>query len=295
MVYFHESIKYQWCFKLLQIILPVCFVLCIFCLKLEAQPKNLDYFLEQGIQNSPLLKETKSGILLNKIDSLQMLATYKPQITGVANNYYAPVKNGYGYDAIITNVRNFNEQISATKTFVGKKNLRIQFNGIQLLNDSLSIAGTIAEQELRRTIIAAYIAAYGSWRQYNFNNEIYSLLSAEDFILKKLTQSGVYRQTDYLTFLVTLKQQHLTITQAKLQYQYDYATLNYICGLIDTAFRPLDSPRIALQQLPEYNTSIFYQKFTTDSLLLNNASQRLDLVYKPKLSFTADGGYVSSL
>ena len=156
----------------------------------------------------------------------------------ISNNYYAPVIHGYGYDEIITNIRNFNEQISATKTFVGKRNLQIQFNGIQLLNDSISIAGKITEQDLRRTITAAYIAAYGSWRQYNFNNEIYNLLSTEDTILKKLTQASVYRQTDYLTFLVTLQQQHLTITLAKQQYQNDYATLNYLCGLIDTSFTP---------------------------------------------------------
>ncbi len=262
---------------------------------LSAQQKNLDYFLQQGIQNSPLLKEVNNSILLNKIDSLRILAQYKPQVSGISNNYYAPVINGYGYDEIITNIRNFNEQVSATKTFVGKRNLNIQFNGIQLLNDSLSIAGKITEQDLRRTIIAAYIAAYGSWRQYNFNNEVYNLLSEEDTILKKLTQASVYRQTDYLTFLVTLQQQHLTITLAKQQYQNDYATLNYLCGLVDTAFTPLDSPRIALQQLPEYTNSIFYRKFTTDSLLLKNASEQVAFAYKPKLSFTADGGYVSSL
>ena len=261
----------------------------------SAQQKDLNYFLSRAIQNSPLLKETSNSVLLNKIDSLQILATYKPQVNGISNNYYAPVINGYGYDEIITNIRNFNEQISATKTFVGRKNLRIQFNGIQLLSDSLSIAGKLTEQDLRRTIIAAYIAAYGSYRQYNFNNEIHNLLSTEDTILKKLTQTGVYRQTDYLTFLVTLQQQHLTITLARQQYQNDYATLNYLCGLVDTAFTALDSPRIALQRLPEYNTSIFYQKFTTDSLLLKNASQQIDFAYKPKLSLTADGGYVSSL
>ncbi len=262
---------------------------------LPAQQKDLDYFIDQAIQNSPLLKETNNSILLNKIDSLQILATYRPQVSGISNNYYAPVINGYGYDAILTNIRNFNEQISATKTFVGKRNLRIQFNGIQLLSDSLSIAGKLTEQDLRRTIIAAYIAAYGSWRQYNYNYELYNLLSTEDTILKKLTQGSVYRQTDYLTFLVTLQQQHLTITQARQQYQNDYATLNYLCGLVDTAFIPLDSPHIVLQQLPEYNTSIFYQKFTIDSLLLKNTSQQVDLAYKPKLSLTADGGYVSSL
>lgn len=260
-----------------------------------SQQKNLDYFLEQAIQNSPLLKEVNNNILLNKIDSLRILAEYKPQVSGISNNYYAPIIRGYGYDEIITNIRNFNEQINATKTYVSKRNLQIEFNGIQLLNDSISIAGKISEQDLRRTITAAYIAAYGSWRQFSFNNEIYNLLSAEDTILKKLTQASVYRQTDYLTFLVTLQQQHLAITQAKQQYQNDFATLNYLCGLVDTSFTPLDSPYIALQQLPDYNSSIFYRKFITDSLLLKNASQQIGLAYKPKLSVTADGGYVSSL
>ena len=282
--------------KSIKIIQLVVFILInLFPLISSAQKKNLDYFIQQGIQNSPLIKETNNNILLIKIDSLLILATNKPQVNGISNNYFAPVVHGYGYDEIITNIRNFNEQVSATKTFVSKRNLQIQFNGIQLLNDSLFIAGKITEQDLRRTIIAAYIAAYGSWRQYNFNNEIYNLLSKEDTILKKLTQASVYRQTDYLTFLVTLQQQHLTITQAKQQYQNDYATLNYLCGLVDTSFTPLDSPHIALNQLPLYNNSIFYKKFTTDSLLLKNAAQQIELAYKPKLSFSADGGYVSSL
>lgn len=272
--------------------------ICTFSIMLQiifAQQKNLDYFLEQGVQNSPLIKETNNNILLNHIDSLRILAQYKPQVNGISNNYYAPVIHGYGYDEIITNVRNFSEQVSAAKTFVSKRSLLIQFNGIQLLSDSLLIAGRITERDLRRTIVAAYVAAYGSWRQYNFNNEIYNLLSTEDTILKKLTRASVYRQTDYLTFLVTLQQQHLAITEAKQQYQNDYATLNYFCGLVDTSFTPLDSPHIALQQLSEYNNSIFYRKFTTDSLLLKNASQQIGLAYKPRLSFTADGGYVSSL
>lgn len=202
--------------------------------RLCAQAKSLDYFISQGIQNSPLLKETNNNILLNRIDSLRIVAAYLPQVNGISNNYYAPVVKGYGYDEIITNFRNFSEQVSATKTFVSKRNLRIQFNGIQLLNDSLLIAGRITEQDLKRTITAAYLAAYGSWRQYSFNQEVYSLLSKEDTILKKLTQASVYRQTDYLTFLVTLQQQHLLITQSRIQYSNDFATLNYLSGLFDT-------------------------------------------------------------
>ena len=257
--------------------------------------KNLDYFIEQGIKNSPLLKAVNNNILLNHIDSLRILATFKPQVSGISNNYFAPVLKGYGYDEIITNRNNIGEQLSVSKTYVGKRSLRIQFNGIQLLNDSLFVAGRITEQDLRRTIIAAYIAAYGSLREYNFNNEIYNLLSTEDTILKKLTQASVYRQTDYLTFFVTLKQQHLIITLAKQQYENDYATLNYICGLIDTTFTPLDTPHVSIQRLTDYNNSVFYKKFTIDSLLLRNASQQVKLAYKPKVSFIADAGYLSSL
>ncbi len=64
--------------------------------------------------------------------------------------------------------------------------------------------------------------------------------------LKKLTQASVYRQTDYLTFLVTLQQQKIAVLQAKVQLQYDYAQLNYITGLFDTTLQSLSVPEIAL-------------------------------------------------
>ncbi len=270
-------------------------LLCTVSSTVRAQQKTIEYFISQGIQNSPLLKEVNNNILLNRIDSLRIIAQYKPQVSGVSFNYYAPAVKGYGYDEIITNLRNVSEQVSATKAFAGKRNLQIQFNGIRLLNDSLLIAGRITEQDVKRTIIAAYIAAYGSWRQYSFNQQVYDLLSKEDTILKKLTQASVYRQTDYLTFLVTLQQQHLAITQTRIQYQNDFATLNYLSGLFDTTLTPLDSPRIDLEELPQMAGSVFYAKFSTDSLLLLNAGKQIDLYYKPKLSVTADGGYVSSL
>ena len=267
----------------------------LFSCRINAQAKSLDYYINQSIQNSPLLKEINNNILLNHIDSLRIIATYKPQVNGNSINYAAPVINGYGYDEIITNLRNFNEQVSASKLLVSRRNLRIQFNGIQLLNDSLSVAGTITQQDVKRTITAAYIAAYGSWRQYYYNKEIYNLLSKEDTVLKKLTQASVYRQTDYLTFLVTLQQQHLLITQSTIQYKNDFATLNYLSGLFDTSLTPLDSPRIELAQLPEISGSVFYRKFTIDSLLLKNAGKQIDLAYLPKVTLSADAGYVSSL
>jgi hypothetical protein len=47
--------------------------------------------------------------------------------------------------------------------------------------------------------------------------------------------------------------------------------------------------------LPEFSNSIFYEKFFTDSLVLQNAGKQIDFTYKPKIKLLADGGYLSSL
>jgi outer membrane protein TolC len=124
---------------------------------------------------------------------------------------------------------------------------------------------------------------------------VYDLLITEDTLLKKLTQSTVYRQTDYLVFLITLQQQKLAITQTRIQFQNDYATLNYLSGLFDTSFTSLATPVLPLNYTPEIENTVYYQKFTVDSLILKATDAQIDLNYKPKVSLYADAGYVSSL
>lgn len=274
--------------------LLILFLILVFSLSVSAQEKNLDYFISSAINNSPLLKDYTNQKRSNVIDSLRIRASYKPQLIAQSNNLYAPVIKGWGYDEAITNGINFGQLITATKEIPNKKVLQNQFDAIHLQNNSLDIIDKISEQDLKKTITSQYITAYGSWQQYVFNNSVYSLLIKEDTILKKLTQSGVYRQTDYLTFLVTLKQQKLIITQARVQYQSDLSTLNYLSGLQDTSFAMLATPELQVDALPEIESTVYYQKFSVDSMLLKNNDSQIDLSYKPKINLYADGGYLSS-
>ncbi len=261
----------------------------------HSQQKNLDYFINAALQNSPLLKDYNNQVLINLIDSARIRAGYKPQINGKSTNLYAPVVSGRGYDEAITNIGNFSELITVDKQIINKKVLQNEINILHLQNNSLHVAGKISEQDLKKLITAQYIAAYGSWQQYLFNKQVYDLLAKEDTILKKLTQAAVYRQTDYLTFLVTLQQQQLTITQTKIQFQNDYATLNYLSGFFDTSFTPLTQPALELNYTPEIENTVYYQKFSVDSLILKATDAQIDLNYKPKISLYADAGYISSL
>ncbi len=267
----------------------------IFFTSLSAQERTLNDYLYTASQNSALLKDYNNQIQAGKIDSAVITAGYKLQVNIYSTNSYAPVINGYGYEGAITNVGNFSELINVAKQFAGKKNLQNQYNLVQLVNDSIRIASKISQQDLEKAITQQYITAYGSWQQYLFNKEVYDLLSKEDTILKSLTQSAVYRQTDYLTFLVTLQQQKIAVLQARLQLQNDYAQLNYLAGIFDTTFQALAEPNIGVQNILPPDYTVYYQKFTIDSLLLQNEHARIDYSYKPKLSVYGDAGYVSTL
>ncbi len=178
---------------------------------LIAQQKTLDYYLQQAYENSPLLKDYANQVLSSRIDSQIIRAGYGLQVNGNSTNNYAPVIHGYGYEGAITNVGNFSELITASKQLVGSGNLQNQYQAIQLASDSIRIAARISGQDLQKSITQQYTATFGSWQQYLFNKEVYDLLLKEDTLLKKLTAATVYRQTDYLTFLVTLQQQKISV------------------------------------------------------------------------------------
>lgn len=259
------------------------------------QEKDLGFYVEKAKQNSPLLKDYQNQIRAAGIDSLRLRAAYGPQVNGVSTSTYAPLIHGYGYDNAITNGAQVNALVSASKELNGKKNLRNQLQGIDIQNQGTRNTAKISEQDLKKSIIAQYIIAYGDWAQYSFNNEVLSLLKEEEVILKKLTQTGTYKQIDYLTFLVTLRQQELLLKQLRAQYANNYAQLNYLSGLTDTSFTPLPDPALRIEHLPGLENTVFYRQFIIDSLQLRNADAAVNLAYRPKINLFGDGGFNSTL
>lgn len=267
---------------------------CVIALAANGQRRSLQEYIETAKQNSPLLKEFNNARLLNRVDSMLIRASLLPQVNGVSTNSYAPVIGGWGYDEAITNGINFSQVVSVSKDFVPRSILRNQFDLLRLQSDSLALTGKMTELDIAKTITAQYIAAFGSGQQINFNKEVLTLLRGEEVMLKTLTEKAVYRQTDYLSFLVTLQQQEILQSQAKMQYQADLLTLNYLAGIEDTATIALAAPSIELATLPEAENTVFYEKYRVDSMILVNNDALIDFNYKPKVRAYADGGYVST-
>jgi outer membrane protein TolC len=92
-----------------------------------------------------------------------------------------------------------------------------------------------------------------------------------------------------------MQQQELTYLQAQNQYAADYLTLNYLAGIMDTTVQQLQKPDIREVAQTNPDSSIFIQKFVTDSLRIVNEKQTIKYQYQPKVGAYADGGYNSSL
>jgi outer membrane protein TolC len=260
-----------------------------------AQKNTLDFYIQEAIRNSPLLKDYQSQMESNAIDSERIRAQYKPQVSGSSINSYAPVINGFGYDNAITNGGQLSGIVNISQTLVSHGNLSAQYKNIQLQNQGIANTARISVQDMKRTITNQYLTAFGSLQQLSLAKEIHELLQKEVAILKTLTEKNVYRQTDYLTLLVTVQQQDLSLRQLDIQFHNDYATLNYLAGIVDTSVVNLDEPYISVNPLPGPDHSVFFQKYTIDSLILVQNRTLIDYSYKPKINLYANGGYLSSL
>jgi hypothetical protein len=261
-----------------------------------AQTHDLEFYLQQARINSPVIKDYQNQVLSARLDSQILRASLKNQVNFISNNSYAPVIAGWGYDEVITNIANISALIQASRNFISKNNIASQLRSIALQSRALNDTILLSQKDIGRTITDQYITAYGDLLTMDYNKEVYDLLAKEEGILKKLTQQSVFKQTDYLSFYITMQQQELTWLQSQIQYNTDYLTLNYLSGIVDTSIQRITSPLLADSiRMTDFANSIFMQKFITDSLRLENEKILLDYQYKPKFGAYADGGFNSSL
>lgn len=276
--------------------LLLCFIFIIsFSHKLPAQTRDFDFYIKAAVQNAPTFRDLHNQAALNRQDSLLIRAALRPQIQANTGANLAPNVRGFGYDPAISNGGFLSALVGVSKpVFVPKQNLDAQFNALSVQNASLQNQARLTEQDIRRSVGAQYITAYGTAQQLVFNRETLDLLRREEAVFKRLTEQNIYRQTEYLTFLASLHQQEITVRQLEIQYQNDFASLQYLCGLTDTSAVALPAPVLQLPVLPNAESTVFYRQYALDSLRISAEDQLIDIPYRPVVSVYGDAGYNSS-
>lgn len=257
--------------------------------------RSLSYFIAAAQTNSPILNDYNNQVISNRIDSLKLRANYGLIVNGESDAAYAPVIHGWGYDNAISNGQSLFAGVRVTKEFIGRNNLNTRLDSYKTSIAQVLAQKGITLQTLNKQITDQYIATYTSQLQYKLSEEIIDLLNKEDIILKKLAQKAVFKQTDYLSFKVTLQQNELALQQQTADWQNNYILLNYLSGIVDTTFQELDIPDIGERETPlPFEESVYAKAFQADSLKLANSAKIIEYDYKPKITAVSDGGYQSS-
>lgn len=260
----------------------------------QAQKQSLDYYIDKAVQNSPLLKDYQNQISSTGVDSLLIRATQKFQTDFTSQLTYSPVIGGWGYDGAITNGANIIGQVGVKQEIMNKYVLDTKFKGLNIQKQSVGNAIKISVIDLKKAITAQFLTAYGDFNEIEFNQGQLKMMNDQLSLLKRLTENGVYKQSDYLSLLAEKLALEMTITQLNGQYSSDLQALNQLCGINDKTDVELATPVIIEIKGGNINQSPLFMQFKIDSIKIENEKQQIADQVKPKLNWFADAGVISS-
>ena len=252
--------------------------------------RTLDFYLEQGLINSPLLKENINAITLNRLDSLLNIAINKPYVQAIGQYLYAPAGANWGYDQSTTNGGQYTGLVQANRNLLFRRNLRIQNNLNAALRDSLVNTIRISRNDLQKSIIDLYLTAYLDYQQMVLFGDLFQILSRQNNILKELLRSAIFNQSDYLAFRVDLQQSEINYEGANVQFLQDILALNILCNLPETGLVRLEKPALTLQPRFTLEDNPYLLRYQYDSLIVERNRRVIDIFYRPSLDLVANAG-----
>ena len=270
------------------ILITIIFITCIFA---NVLAQSVDDYIGWGLKNSPLLYDFNNQKLAGKLDSLLLLATFKPQVNQLTQAIHYPSGTGWGYDEAITNGGTYSSLISVSQPLFSKKRISGQLQTIDLLNQTLKLNTKITILDLKKSITAQYLTVYTDFTQNQFNQSVLELLNKEQKTVKALVDKGVYLVTDYLNLQISIRSQSIAISQSFIQLKNDLALLNLLCGISENQEIKLVKPNLSVQNNYGPENSPVFAQFRIDSLKNRNSRQIIDLNYRPKFNLFADGGF----
>lgn len=256
--------------------------------------RTLGYYLGAAYASSPLLADNGNQLRSARLDSARIRAGQRPLLTGNSQVQYAPSIGQFGYDQAISNGGTYLATVSASQNIFNRASMNARLQSVLIHQDSISNNSRLTKADLKKTITSGYIIAYSDLQQLTFQQRLFALLNQQEEYLKKLVRAGTYKQSDYLTFLVSRQAQEVAVIEIQNTYHNDLATLNQASGLIDTLTVRLEDPALTEAVLLPVNELPGYQKFRIDSLQIRNQRSLLAVSYRPKLNWFADAGTEAS-
>lgn len=154
--------------------------------------------------------------------------------------------------------------------------------------------GQLAALDLRRSITDQFLTAYAAQLQLAFSRALLGQLRQQDEQLRALVNAGIFKQTQYLSFYLSVRTQEVTVEQNRLSYRRELGTLRALAGVGDTALVAIEAPARPSHRPLAGLLAPAQRQYTLDSLRLLLDRRAVDASYRPRLSAVLDAGLQSS-
>ncbi|MEO8231600.1 MAG: TolC family protein [Ignavibacteriota bacterium] len=263
---------------------------------------NLEYYLNNGIENSPTLKEIKnseSGIeLQSKLNDAQT-SSFNTFLS--ANYLFAPYfnnngkiistnpdPNAIGYDASITNGGLYSAQLNIERNIFNGGLTSALENQITNQKNLYNYNYQLELRNLKKQITEQYLNAHKSLMIYNLSDETVKNISEQLKLTGELVKQGYVKSQNYLLLKIELQSQQIVLFENWQQYKNGLIQLNSLVGITDTQTVLLDSVLIEIKSSKsDFN---FSQKFNLDSLTAINQQELFETKYNPQVKLFFNTG-----
>jgi outer membrane protein TolC len=258
------------------------------------QSRTLDFYLNEGIKNSPLLKDYYNRSSSASYDSLLIKASKMPQVEAKSQLQYSPVYRNFGYDEVITDGGSYQGVVGVSQNIFNKRETSNKYGAINIERQSNSNASRISVAELKRIITEQYLIAFADYNELTFNKSFLELANREIEIVRRFVSQGICKQTDYLTLQIETQTQEILISQLESQFEKDLRQLNQFCGINDPGIYQLSLPDLQISSTSETDKSPLFIQYKIDSLRIENEKAAVDARYLMKMNWFADAGFLTS-
>ncbi len=273
---------------------------------LQAQKRDLDYYITKAKAFSPLINQAQNenqiaGLDLELINSVLS----KPEINIEASALFAPIishdnsiykfefvsngaSNYTGYDMALTDGGQYQSVVSIKQPLFTSTSLKTYSNKADITRQMNENRISLTSHELEKIISHQYILCLKSKKSANISLELLKEFNDRILVMQKLVESAIFKVSDLMLMQIELDNYKLDYETYLSDFRTNLYDLNVLCGINDTIMVELQE--LDLQLSSSNNSSSFLTSYRLDSLNITADQSISDLKYKPQVNLFANAG-----
>jgi outer membrane protein TolC len=269
----------------------------------SSQTNSLTAFLDSAKMKNPDLIISSNMIRYKTFEIDQIKAENKsPKMYLSADYLFAPYFNNngqivttnpspkaIGYDIGITNGGLFSALYNVDYPVFNRKRTEILVSEKENEIEQLNLQIEIINNELDHTVTNLFFESKRSLTTYQYAVQNFEFLKKQLEIVRKLTESGIFKYVDYKLMEIELHTNILQLEKLKSDYRTSLNTLRNNCGISDSSWVELENNDLTMAENALSN-SVFLKSYQNDSITAIIQQNVFNSQYKPQFHAFANTG-----